>query len=150
MQAQNPLNILIVDDEPLARDRLRALLSDLAVQLPSVSDVEFEASLAELRRAGVRDLAEVIYLTNEASLGDFGVGGMVFDQAGFQTTSELWTGSLFRERGVTAILGAHVSRVEADTIHYETLDGSSHTLDYDFAMLIPPFGGVGLDRKSVV
>ena len=30
-----PLKILIVDDEPLARDRLRALLSDLAVQLPS-------------------------------------------------------------------------------------------------------------------
>lgn len=36
MQAQNPLNILIVDDEPLARDRLRTLLADLAVQLPSV------------------------------------------------------------------------------------------------------------------
>lgn len=30
-----PLKVLIVDDEPLARDRLRALLSDLAVQLPS-------------------------------------------------------------------------------------------------------------------
>ncbi|UCV27988.1 LytR/AlgR family response regulator transcription factor [Ferribacterium limneticum] len=30
-----PLKLLIVDDEPLARDRLRALLSDLAVQLPS-------------------------------------------------------------------------------------------------------------------
>lgn len=30
-----PLKVLIVDDEPLARDRLRALLSDVAVQLPS-------------------------------------------------------------------------------------------------------------------
>lgn len=30
------MNILIVDDEPLARDRLRTLLADLAVQLPSV------------------------------------------------------------------------------------------------------------------
>ena len=54
----------------------------------------------ELREAGVRDLARVVYLTNEAALGDFGVDGMVFDQQGFQTTSELWTGSLFRERGV--------------------------------------------------
>ena len=36
MPAQSPLNILIVDDEPLARDRLRTLLADLAVQLPSV------------------------------------------------------------------------------------------------------------------
>lgn len=31
----NPLKVLIVDDEPLARDRLRALLADLAAQMPS-------------------------------------------------------------------------------------------------------------------
>lgn len=36
MPAENHLNVLIVDDEPLARDRLRVLLGDLAVQLPSV------------------------------------------------------------------------------------------------------------------
>ena len=36
MPAENHLNVLIVDDEPLARDRLRMLLGDLAVQLPSV------------------------------------------------------------------------------------------------------------------
>jgi len=33
MSNQSPLKILIVDDEPLARDRLRTLLGDLAVQL---------------------------------------------------------------------------------------------------------------------
>lgn len=98
----------------------------------------------ELREAGVRDLARLVYLTNEAVLGDFGVDGMTFEERGFQTTSELWTGSLFRERGVEAILGAHVNRVEPGRVHYETLDGSSHTLDFDFAMLLPPFGGVGL------
>jgi sulfide:quinone oxidoreductase len=98
----------------------------------------------ELREAGVRDLARVVYLTNEAALGDFGVDGMVFDQQGFQTTSELWTGSLFRERGVEAILGAHVAKVEEGVIHYETLDGMTHTLGFDFAMLIPPFGAVRL------
>jgi sulfide:quinone oxidoreductase len=98
----------------------------------------------ELREAGVRDLARVVYLTNEAVLGDFGVDGMTFEEKGFQTTSELWTGSLFRERGVEAILGAHVTRVEAGRIHYETLDGESHSLDFDFGMLLPPFGGVGL------
>lgn len=31
----SPLKVLLVDDEPLARDRLRALLSDIAGQLPS-------------------------------------------------------------------------------------------------------------------
>lgn len=94
-----------------------------------------------LRAEGVRDLARLVYLTNEAALGDFGVDGMVFDQSGFQTTSELWTGSLFRERGVEAILGAHVTKVTATQIRYELLDGTMHTLDHDFAMLIPPFGG---------
>ena len=98
----------------------------------------------ELREAGVRDRARLVYLTNEAALGDFGVDGMTFEEGGFQTTSELWTGSLFRERGVEAILGAHVTRIEKGRVHYETLDGSMHTLDFDFAMLLPPFGGVGL------
>lgn len=97
-----------------------------------------------IRQAGVRDLATIIYLTNEPALGDFGVGGMVFDQAGFETTSELWTESLFRERGVKPIIGTHVERVEEGLIHYETLDGAKHALAFDFAMLIPPFGGVGL------
>ncbi len=95
----------------------------------------------EVRQAGVRDLARIIYLTNESALGDFGVGGMVFDQQGFETTSELWTGSLFRERGVEAIVGAHVEKVEPGVIHYETLDGVHHQVAFDFSMLIPPFGG---------
>jgi sulfide:quinone oxidoreductase len=97
-----------------------------------------------VRQAGVRHLATIVYLTNEAALGDFGVGGMVFDQEGFETTSQLWTESLYRERGVEAILGAHVEKVEPGVIHYETLDGSKHQLAFDFAMLIPPFGGAGL------
>ena len=36
MPNAEPLKILVVDDEPLARDRLRALLVDIAVQFPSV------------------------------------------------------------------------------------------------------------------
>jgi sulfide:quinone oxidoreductase len=96
----------------------------------------------ELREAGVRDKVRVVYLTNEARLGDFGVDGMVFVDKGFETTSELWTGSLFRERDVEAIVGTHVERIEPDVIHYEMLDGSKHKLKFDFAMLIPPFGGV--------
>ena len=36
MPTPHPLNILIADDEPLARERLRHLLGDIAGQLPSV------------------------------------------------------------------------------------------------------------------
>src|SRR5659263_79244 len=105
----------------------------------------------ELREAGVRDMAEVIYLTNEAQLGDFGMGGMVFQQRGFTQTSQLWTESLFQERDVHAIVGAHVEKVEPGVIHYETLDGNHWTQEFDFSMLIPPFGGVGMaayDREG--
>ena len=98
----------------------------------------------QLREAGVRDQARLVYLTNEANLGDFGVGGLTFEENGFQTSSELWTASLFRERGVEAILGAHVEKVEPAVVHYETLDGVHHELGFDFAMLLPPFGGVPL------
>jgi sulfide:quinone oxidoreductase len=98
----------------------------------------------ELRLAGVRDLAEVVYLTNEHELGDFGVGGMTFAQQGFVTTSQTWTESLFRERGVRAILGAHVERVDPGKVAYETLDGAHHVLEFDFAMLLPPFRGADL------
>jgi len=95
----------------------------------------------ELREAGVRELCEVVYLTNEAELGDFGVGGMRFRQEGYQTTSQLWTESLFRERQVKAITGAAVTRVDPGRLVYEALDGATHTLDFDFAMLLPPFTG---------
>jgi len=98
----------------------------------------------ELREAGVRDRARLVYLTNEARLGDFGVDGLTFDHRGFQTSSELWTSSLYRERGVEAIVGAHVHRVDPGVISYETLDGDRQELDFDFAMLMPPFGGASL------
>ena len=98
----------------------------------------------ELRHAGVRDLADVVYLTNEHALGDFGVAGMTFTQHGFETTSKTWTESLFRERGVRAILSAHVERVEPGVVQYEQVDGTRGSLEFDFAMLLPPFRGADL------
>jgi len=98
----------------------------------------------ELRAHGVRDKAELVYLSNEYELGDFGVGGLSFTQMGYTTTSKTWTESLFRERGVTAIMRAHVQKVEPGLLHYEQLDGSEHTLAFDFAMLLPPFRGADL------
>ena len=98
----------------------------------------------EIREAGVRDMAEIIYLTNENELGDFGVGGLVFSQQGFETTSALWTASIFKERGVNAILGAHVQKIEQNVITYELLDGTVHELRFDFSMLLPPFRGADM------
>ena len=98
-----------------------------------------------LRQNGVRDMADVIFFTNESELGDFGIDGMTFMQDGFETNAKILTESLYSERGVKAIVGAHPHEIEPGLIHYETLDGERHTLAYDFAMLLPPFSGQPLE-----
>ncbi|MEZ4425320.1 MAG: FAD-dependent oxidoreductase [Gemmatimonadota bacterium] len=97
-----------------------------------------------IRERGLRDKADILYLTNEYELGDFGVGGLHLRQGGYVVHSRTFAESLYAERGVGWITRTHVEQVDADEIHYETLDGEHRTLPYDFTMLIPPFSGVGL------
>ncbi len=104
-----------------------------------VLNVEFE-----LRRHGVREQATILFITNEVELGDFGVGGMYFKRGGYVVHSRTFAESLFVERGIGWMTGAHVQKVEADKIYCETLDGQVHETKYDFAMLLPPFTGTGL------
>jgi sulfide:quinone oxidoreductase len=98
----------------------------------------------ELRQRGVRQNARIVYLTNEAELGDFGVGGLQLENGGFVTPSRVFAESLFVERDVDWIIGAHVHKVEKGRLEYETLDGVRDSLNFDFAMLLPPFTGVPL------
>ncbi len=103
----------------------------------------------ELRQAGVREKANLVYITNENELGDFGVGGMTFSMGGQTVTSQAWTESLFQERNVKTVLQAHVEKIEPGVIFYEQLDGSKSTLNFDFAMLLPPFRGADLKAFDI-
>jgi len=98
----------------------------------------------ELRAHKVRDMADIIYVTNEYELGDFGVDGVHIKMGGYVTPSKIFAESLFAERGIDAITKAHVQRVEEGMALGETLDGDVQELPFDMAMLIPPFTGVGL------
>jgi sulfide:quinone oxidoreductase len=98
----------------------------------------------ELRARKVRDRAEITWITNEYELGDFGMGGMHFKSGGYVTPSKIFTESLFAERGIQWIKRAHVREVSAGVVHYETVDGPDREIGFDFAMLLPPFAGVGL------
>ncbi len=105
----------------------------------------------ELRHRGVRDKAELMWITNEYELGDFGMGGMQLRAGGYVTPSSIYNASLFAERGIDWITRAHVNKVEPDRVLYETLDGAQGEQGFDFAMLLPPFSGVGLkafDREG--
>ncbi|MCA9104327.1 MAG: FAD-dependent oxidoreductase [Planctomycetales bacterium] len=97
-----------------------------------------------LREQKVRDQAELVWLTNEYELGDFGMGGAHIKEGGFITNTKIFTESLMAERGIKWITRAHVQRVTETEIFFEKLDGSSGSIAYDFTMLIPPFSGVGL------
>jgi sulfide:quinone oxidoreductase len=98
----------------------------------------------QLRARKVRDKAEIVWITNEYELGDFGMGGMHFKRGGYVVPSNLFTESLFAERGIDWITRAHVSKVDKDRVYYETLDGTLREQEFDFAMLLPPFSGAGL------
>jgi sulfide:quinone oxidoreductase len=98
----------------------------------------------ELRKAGVRDMADLQWISNESFLGDFGIGGLHMKRGGYAASSRLFAESLYSERGVKWLIGAHVNKVEKGKVHYELLDGSMGEQEFDFAMLIPPFAGVGL------
>ncbi len=98
----------------------------------------------ELRRAGIRDMADLQWISNESFLGDFGVGGVHIKRGGYVASSKLFAESLYTEKGINWTTGAHVTKVEEGVAHYEKLDGSTGSIDFDFSMLIPPFAGVGL------
>ncbi len=98
----------------------------------------------ELSKAGVRDLADIKWISNESFLGDFGVGGLHMKTMGYAVSSKIFAESLFTERGVDWIIGAHVNKVESGKVSYELLDGSMGEEEFDFSMLIPPFAGVGI------
>jgi sulfide:quinone oxidoreductase len=101
-----------------------------------------------LKKRGVRENANLVWISNEETLGDFGMGGMHINRGGYLTHSRVFTESIYAERGLTWITGAHVNKIEKGLAHYELLNGEYHTQEFDLAMLIPPFAGVGLKAFS--
>lgn len=98
----------------------------------------------EVKKRGLEDQAELIWLTNEYEVGDFGMGGAYVNRNGYITSTTVFTESILAEYGIRWIKRAGVQKVEKNTIHYETLEGEYLTQHYDFTMLIPSFSGVGL------
>ena len=105
----------------------------------------------ELRARGVRNLADITYLSNEFELGDFGMGGIHIRRGGYVTPSNIFTESLFAERGLRWVTQAHVTGLEPGCASLEFLNGEDGEERFDLAMLLPPFKGVGLkalDRQG--
>lgn len=102
----------------------------------------------EINKRKLMDKAEITWLTNEYELGDFGMGGAFIKKGGYVTSTKIFTESILAEYGIKWVKRAGVKKVEPGVIHYETLDGEEHQIEFDFTMLIPAFAGVGLSAKN--
>ena len=112
----------------------------------------------ELRARGVRDRADIVWLTNEYELGDFGMGGMQFSRGGYITPSSMFNASLFAERGIDWITRAHPrrsSRVASTTRRWTARLASRHSTSpccspRSPASASPPSTGTGPRSPSTV
>lgn len=98
----------------------------------------------ELRKHKIRDKADITFISNEYELGDFGIGGAHFKRGGYFIHSKVFAESLYTEREINWIKRAHVQKIEKGRAYYETLEGKESSIDFDFAMLLPPFKGQSL------
>ena len=101
----------------------------------------------DLVRRGLRDKAELLWLSNEPRLGDFGIRGVIVRKKGKQYTSEDFIRTIFDEFDIRWQVRTGVTAVEAGKIHWEDAEGQQGTTAFDFAVLLPQF--LGTDIKIV-
>lgn len=95
----------------------------------------------DLLRRGVRDRADLLWLSNEQALGDFGVGGVRVSRRGAMLSSEEFIGAVFAEYGIRSQVRTGVLGLTEDTIAWEDFEGRRGETGFDFSMLIPRFLG---------
>jgi len=108
----------------------------------------------DLIKKGVRDKAELLWLSNESALGDFGVRGLqVKHKDGLMNGSD-FIEAIFKDHNIKWQVKTGVTKVEEGKIYWENYEGEQGETDFDFAMLIPQFTGqpikyVGKDGGDV-
>ena len=96
----------------------------------------------DLVKLGVRDNAELLWLSNERALGDFGVKGVQIKRNGHVLKSDEFIQAVFRDHNIKWQIQTGVTKVEDGLIHWENYEGEQGTTAFDFSMLIPQFKGI--------
>lgn len=84
----------------------------------------------ELQKFGVRDKAEIIWISNEYELGDFGMDGMLMDYNGFNMKSKDMVEMIFEDRDIKWIFRCWCNQSRRRIVHYENLDGEYKTRNF--------------------
>ena len=98
----------------------------------------------DLVRRNLRDRAELVWLSNERALGDFGVKGVQVRQRGKNFTSEDFLKAVFKEYDIEDQTRRGVTEVQAGRACWEDFDGNFGETEFDFAMLVQKFTGISL------
>jgi sulfide:quinone oxidoreductase len=94
-----------------------------------------------LKDMGVRDRAELLWLSNEPRPGDFGIDGFEMKMGPIVFTSEDMATALFDDYGIKIEVNSHIHKIEERTIYTENKAGEHKEFEFDYAMLIPKFSG---------
>jgi sulfide:quinone oxidoreductase len=108
-----------------------------AVQLASCFGPAYEYACmldTELRRRRIRDKVPMTFVTSEPYIGHMGLGG-VGDSKGM-LEHEL------RERHISWVTNAKVTRVEEGKMHLDVVGEGEKEVPFKFAMMLPAFKGV--------
>jgi sulfide:quinone oxidoreductase len=108
----------------------------------------------DLVRRGVRDKADLVYLTNEPAVGDFGVRGVQIKRNNQLMTSESFIKAVFKEYDTKIEARKAVVGVDKGQIFWEDLAGTEGQQDFNYSVLIPKFAGmpfkfIGKDGQDV-
>lgn len=95
----------------------------------------------DLVKKGLRNQAEILWLSNEPALGDFGVNGVQVKRNGIVQKSDEFIKAVFNDHSIHYQIQTGVTSVEAGKIHWQNYAGEAGSTDFDFAMLIPQFKG---------
>jgi sulfide:quinone oxidoreductase len=108
----------------------------------------------DLVKRGLRAQADLLWLSNEPALGDFGVAGITMKKKSGLVTSAEFIEAVFRDHGIRWQIQTGVTKVEPGKLYWENYAGESGVTEFDFAMLIPqflgqPFKYIGKDGSDV-
>ncbi len=95
----------------------------------------------DLVKRGLRDRADILWLSNEPALGDFGVNGVQMKRHGHVLRSEEFVKSVFDDHDIRYQIQTGVTKVEPGRIYWQNYEGEEGVTEFDFAMLIPQFKG---------
>ncbi len=98
----------------------------------------------DLVRRGVRDKADLMYLSNERAPGDFGVRGVHVKQKDRVISSEDFIRAVFKDYAISHETQKGVVGVEKNRIFWQDYDAVEGETGYDYAMLIPRFTGMAM------